>query len=88
MLRWNKNLIVAYQNWWNSPDGKIVLEDLKSKCSLLAEGLKVDSGVDVNKLLVLEGQSNVIKYIYKMLKRDPNEQQPQKAVNRSISETV
>jgi hypothetical protein len=84
-LRWNKKVVVAYHNWWNSPDGQIVLEDLKKRNPLLTEGLKIDSGVDVNRLLVLEGQNNVLKYIYKMLKRDPNEEQPEKARNEPIN---
>ena len=87
MLRWNKNLIVAYKNVFESPDGKLVLEDLCKRAPLLRKGLN-GAGVDIHTLLVLEGQSNIVKHIYEMTGKDPNEQQPQKAVNRSISETV
>ena len=84
-LRWNKKVVVAYHNWWNSPDGQIVLEDLKKRCPLLTEGLKVSEGVDVNKLLVLEGRSDVIKLIYKMMGRNPNEEVSQKAINEPMN---
>jgi hypothetical protein len=83
-LRWDKNLILAYKNTFESPEGKKVLDDLKKRAPLLKDGLKVESGVDVNRLLVLEGRSDVIKYIYKMLGRDPNEVQPAKATNEPI----
>jgi hypothetical protein len=78
-LRWNKSLIIAYKNTFESPEGKIVLEDLKKRAPMLTEGLKVTGGIDVNSLLVLEGRSDVIKYIYKMLKRDPNEEAVERA---------
>jgi hypothetical protein len=82
-LRWKKNVVVAYHNVWNSPDGKVVLEDLEKRAPLLRSGLN-GATVDVNMLLVLEGQSNVIKHIYKMLKRDPNEPMPDKATNEPM----
>ena len=82
-----KNLIIAYKNTFESPDGKLVLEDLCKKAPLLTRGLN-GTTVDVNMLLVLEGQSNVIKYIYGMLSRNPNEEQQTKAVNKSINDTI
>ena len=79
-LRWNKNLIVAYKNTFESPEGKKVLEDLRKRAPLLTNGLN-GATVDVNMLLVLEGQSNVLKHIYKMLGRDPNEELPEHTKN-------
>ena len=61
MLRWNKNLIVSYKNVFESPEGQLVLEDLCKRAPLLRKGLN-GASVDVNTLLVLEGQSNVVKY--------------------------
>jgi len=80
-LRWNKQLVIAYKNTFESPEGKMVLADLKKRCPLLTGGLNTASGIDVNKILVLEGQNNVLKYIYKMLNRDPNEEAPSHAVD-------
>jgi len=77
-LRWNKDLVVAYKNTFESPEGKKVLEDLCKRAPLLTAGVN-GSGLDVNMLLVLEGQSNVLKHIYKMLARDPNAEQVAKA---------
>lgn len=72
-LKWNKPLLVAYHNTFESPEGQKVLADLKKRAPLLTDGLNAGSGIDVHKLLVLEGRSDVIKYIYKMLGRNPNE---------------
>ena len=80
-LRWNKSLILAYQNTFNSPEGKKVLEDLKKKAPLLTGG--VGPSPDMNTLLLLEGQSNVIKHIYKMLSRDPNAEAVEHARNEN-----
>jgi len=81
-LRRNKELIIAYKIF-ETPEGKLVLADLKKRCPLLTGGLKTGGSIDVNQLLVLEGQSNVLKYIYKMSKLDPNEEAPGHAVNRN-----
>ena len=85
-LRWNKSLIVAYKNVFDSPDGKLVLEDLCKRTPLMRKGLN-GATVDVNMLLVLEGQSNIVKHIYEMIGKDPNEEQPSRAVNRPVNET-
>jgi len=80
-LRWNKPLLIAYRNTFLSQDGQKVLADLTKKCPLLKEGVKTTGGVDVNQLLVQEGYSSVIKYIYKMLRKDPNAEVVEAAVN-------
>lgn len=80
-LRWNKALVVAYHNTFMSPEGQKVLADLRKQSPLLTGGLSVSGGIDVNRLLVLEGRNDVLKYIYKMLHRDPNEEVPDKATN-------
>jgi len=86
-LRWNRNLVLAYKNTFESPEGKLVLEDLCKRAPLIRKGLN-GATVDVNMLLVLEGQSNVVKYIYEMIGRNPNEEQPSKAVNRMKNEVI
>ena len=80
-LRWNKQLLLDYRNTFNSPEGKRVLADLKKRCPLLSGPLGIAKGVDVNMMLVMEGQSNIVKHIYTMLNRDPNEESPERAVN-------
>lgn len=81
MILRNRQLIIAYKNVFNSPDGKIVLADLKKRCPMLTEAIATSSGIDVNKLLVLEGRSDVLKHVYKMMGRDPNEEATDRAVN-------
>jgi len=88
-LRWNKKLLVAYRNTFDSPEGKLVLDDLKKRAPMLTEGVKASGGIDIHRLLVLEGRSDVLKYIYKMLSRDPNEEAAEKAkreTNQAIIE--
>lgn len=74
MLRWNKQLLLDYRNTFDTEWGRRVLDDLRKKAPLLTEGTKYANGVDVNRLLLQEGEANVLKYIYKMLARDPNEE--------------
>ena len=81
ILRWNKQLVIAYKNSFESPEGKLVLDDLKKHCPLLTESINCSNGIDTNKLVYQEGQRSVLLYIFKMLRRDPNEEAPQKAVN-------
>lgn len=69
-----KRLAVDYQRTFGSPEGKRVLADLRKHCPLLMESISLAGGVDVNKLLVLEGQRSVLLYIYKKLRLDPNEE--------------
>jgi len=85
--KWNrkqKALILAYKNSFESPEGKLVLEDLRKKAPILTSGVN-GATVDTNMLLVLEGQSNVVKHVYKMLGRDPNEEQAERAKNEPMN---
>lgn len=86
ILKKTRDLRIAYHNVFESPEGKKVLADLRKRCPLLTDGINMGGGIDVHKLLVLEGQNNVLKYIYKMLGRDPNEDRPEEAMNRAIGE--
>ena len=90
MLKWNKQLLIDYRNTFESETGKRVLDDLRKNSSIVTEGIKYRNGVDVNRLLVQEGEANVIKYIYKMLGRDPNEEAVKRArtERRAINESV
>lgn len=81
-LRWNKQLIIDYQRTFNSEEGKRVLADMRKLCPFLTESINTTNGVDVNKLLIHEGRRSVLLHIYKMLHRDPNEEAPERAVNR------
>jgi len=79
-LRWNKQLVIAYKNTFESPEGKIVLDDLKKKCTI-NRPVAPTPGLDVNALLINTGQDNVLKHIYRMLGRDPNEEMSETARN-------
>ena len=81
-----KQLAIDYQRTFESPEGKRVLADLRKSCPTLTAGISVARGLDVNMLLVLEGQNNVLKHIYKMLRRDPNEEPPSHVLNEMTGE--
>jgi hypothetical protein len=82
-LKWRRQLLLDYRNCFGSPGGKRVLADLRKKCPLLTEATNASGGVDVNKLLIRTGEANVLKYVYKMLGRDPNEEAVEHARNET-----
>ena len=86
ILARRKELAIAYRNTFESPEGKRVLADLRKHAPLLTAPLGTTAGLDVNSLLVMEGQSNILKHIYYMLRRDPNEDRPEQALNQVIGE--
>lgn len=81
MIR-KRTIIADYHKVFESPEGSRVLKDLAKHCPLLTESISTAGGIDVNKLLYLEGQRSVLLYIYKMMKRDPNEETQSKAINQ------
>jgi len=83
MLRWNKQTVIDYHVTFNSEHGKRVLNDLRKRCPFLCDTINTANGIDVNKLLYLEGQRSMLLHVYRMLKRDPNEEVPTKAINRN-----
>ena len=85
MLKWNKQTVIDYQSTFNTEKGKRVLADLRKRCPFLCDTINTSSGIDVNRLLYLEGQRSVLLHIYRMLRRDPNEEVPERAVNRNRS---
>lgn len=85
-LRWNKQLLIDYRKTFLSTEGQRVLADLRKRCPLLTDALSVSNGIDVNKLLFLEGQRSVLLHVYKMLGRDPNEEAAERAVNQMTGE--
>ena len=80
MLR-KKQLIIDYQQKFGDEQGSRVLKDLEKHCTLFRKGLSPGTGIDVNAVLVMEGQSNVIKHIYNMMQKDPNQPAPSTAIN-------
>ena len=86
MILRNRQLLIDYKVVFDSPEGKRVLADLRKRCPMLTDGISTTGGIDPNKVLVLEGQNNVLKHIYKMLRRDPNAEAPEQAVNRNKGE--
>jgi len=81
MRRSRKSLTIDYQTVFGTPAGQNVLADLTKKAPLFG-GLDVKGGVDVNALLVNQGRSDVILYIYKMLKKNPYSEREEKAINQ------
>lgn len=65
----NKQIQAAYRNLFNTPDGKVVLQDLDQKFngSLLK---KTEGLVDPNASLVAIGKREVIVHINAMRKHD------------------
>jgi hypothetical protein len=66
---------------FNSEHGKKVWEDLKKHCPLLTTSINATAGIDVNRLLFLEGQRSVLLYIFKMLNVDPYAERSARAIN-------
>lgn len=70
MRKDRKQLIIAYK-FFNSEDGRLVLDDLRRKAPLVTDAIDTKKGVDPNVLLVQEGRSDVVKYIHMMAGKDP-----------------
>lgn len=81
MILGNRQLAIAYQRTFESPEGQRVLADLRKHAPILTNPVGAANGVDPNMLLILEGQNNILKHIYAMLRRDPNEERPGRALN-------
>ncbi len=75
-----RELIEKYQGVFNSPNGKDILDDLCKQFTLLRNRVDSNKGVDVNRLLVMEGERNVLLYIYQMINKDPMAEQPSHAI--------
>ena len=74
-----KKLTIAYHNTFLSPDGKMVLQDLRRQCGAFDNPIITDNGI---KMALQSGEANVIKYIYKKLLQDPYDERPNVARNR------
>ena len=71
-----KNRAQLYQSVFNTPQGRECLEDLCKQFTLLRNRVDSAKSVDVNRLLIMEGERNVLLYICQLLGKDPLEQQP------------
>ena len=58
-----KQIIIDYQQKFGDEQGRRILQDLEKHCTLFRKGLTPSADIDVNAVLVMEGQSNVIKHI-------------------------
>ena len=76
-----KKLIVDYQQKFGDEQGARILADLERRCQMFRHGIDTSKGIDPNKILVLEGEANILKYIYRMMKRNPNEVVQSTALN-------
>lgn len=79
MIR-NRQLVTDYQSVFGSPEGQRILADLRKRCPFLLDSIDSSRGIDVNRLIYLEGQRSVLLHIYKMLRADPNQEPPPAAV--------
>lgn len=77
-----KSLIQDYLITFQSAAGKEVLKDLRKRCPLVDGAVDTSNGIDVNKLLFLEGQRSVLVHIFKTLKTDPYAEQQKRAINK------
>ena len=68
-----KDLKNAYRMVFNTPDGKRVLADLKSRCNI---GRSTWSDKP-NETYFLEGQRPAVRWIMDMLRDDDNRKRPQ-----------
>lgn len=69
-----KQLIIDYKTVFGTESGRNVLADLKKRCPLLTEGVNTKAGIDANVLMIQTGREDVVKYIYKMVGKDPLEE--------------
>jgi len=84
MIRNRRKVTIDYQQKFGDEQGSRILKDLERLCPLLRGGIDIGKGVDSNRLLVMEGRSDVIKYIYRMMRKDPNEVTQKQATNDII----
>ena len=81
-----RQLIIDYQQKFGDEQGERILKDLERLCPLFRNGVDIARGADVNKILVLEGRGDVLKYIYRMMQRDPNAVPQTHALNITFME--
>jgi hypothetical protein len=83
----DKKLRQAYHNTFNTPEGQIVLRDLVSRHPLFKRGLaETNPTLDNNHTYYQEGQRSVLIHIYRLLGRDPHEEQPTRVINEMPGE--
>lgn len=78
----SKSLLIDYKSVFGTEAGKAVLADLMKKAPLLKGGLDIKDGVDVNALLVMQGRSDVVLHICKMIDKDPYSEREEHATNQ------
>jgi len=79
-------LVRAYKTTFEQGPGKMVLEDLLKKSSQTRIVLpETDSGIDVNRMVYIEGQRSVLVYILNKIATNLNLKQDEEAVH-SIKE--
>ncbi|MCP5006523.1 MAG: hypothetical protein GY941_21675 [Planctomycetes bacterium] len=88
MVRRNKSIVVDYHQKFGDEQGARILADLQKQCPLMTGGIDISKGIDQNKVLVLEGRSDILKYINRMMGKDPNEERVVEARNiNTVTET-
>jgi len=76
-----RKITIDYHQKFGDEQGKRILADLAKQCPLLTGGIDISKGIDPNKVLVLEGRSDLLKYIHRMLGTDPNVERQEVARN-------
>lgn len=79
-MMFRKRLVYDYKQVFETEAGLRVLADLRKRCPLMSDAINPSGGIDVNKLIFLEGQRSVLLHIFKMLQKDPNEEVQEQAV--------
>lgn len=67
-VRADEKVALAYVNTFNSPDGKIVLKDMMSRCHMLSSTFQGT----VKNMLINEGERLMVLRILKMCNINPN----------------
>ena len=80
--RSERQTIIDYHQKFGDEQGKRILEDLERRCVLVRHGIRHEHGVDVNRLLIMEGEADIFKYIKSMLEKDPDKKRQKKATNK------
>ena len=72
-----KQRIRDYRFVFGSPEGKRVLEDLRSKAKLMdVSAVELDKTLTTNGMFFNEGRRSLVLYIYKMVTSDPYMEKP------------
>ena len=83
-MRQRKQIVIDYHQKFGDEQGGRVLANLRKRFPWL-DRPTVSVGQDVNAILIAQGEANVLKHIYRMMRVDPYEMgRQEKASDRSL----